>query len=462
MERRLIIKIEDRQLSIMQAEANKSHLHITGCKDFGFPDHLQNDLRSQPAELADFIGDCLIAGDFGADETGKEIILLFDSRLGFFRQYIYKKSDKKMADKRFYVEDDNQKDKTGGSNITQRFDFPDREEDNGMSRAAIYGIGDGFLRELVKSLSRNRLKTVFATSSLIEFKTAVSRVNRDVDPDSKYKRIIAIELTSNSYKTVIMEDDKLIHLDESWVADDAKPEDKNLTDMLTDLLKEYSAPDGDTLAAVFGHNKEAEAKRLMSYSGITCRPMEKIRDLDLPDDGDYLYGGWAKRKFNRATTKICIACAVVLALLFSMLPVYSVYMTGINDDLNEKIDNYKYPVQLELLYEKRDVSARLQAYKDDLAAIGGDEMNYSEVLTILREDLLYDAIINDLIYDEKSGLIIDFDVSDVSGYENARDKLNDERKILVVETSTGEAINANGQQNVQIKVTIPHSGEASQ
>ncbi len=469
MNKKLIIRIEEKLLFIIRADETKEDLHINECRTFEFPDHLKRDLRSRPGELADFIASCLKGHEY--DLSG--ITLLFDSKLGFFSEYKFKKTDNKMADKRFYVEDDNQKNNRSDINITYRSDYPVTETDDDMSRAAIYGIEDRYFRELIRILNKNNIHIEFAGSSMITYKDSMVKAYDLIASSREAKRFIGIDICANTYRAVVAEESKPIHLEESFVPDDAKPEDKNLIDLLTDLIRDFSIGKENTLVVVSGNDSESEAKRLMSYSGITCKPVLEFYDDEVMREtfcitgldpkknknDNYLYGGWGKRKFSRATTKICVAAAVVIVLLFSMLPIYSLYMGGTNNDLNSEIENISNPKQLELIWENRDVFAELQAYKDDLAAIDADMQSYSEVLTLLNKDLLDNAVINDLFYDEKSGLIIDFDVTDVSGYENARDKLNDERQVLVVETATGAAISESGKQNVQIKVTIPGSKE---
>lgn len=484
--KKLIIKIERELLQITQVERTPKELLISMSSSFDLPDYLKKDPQNRPDVLSDFINICLENGQYHI----RDIVLLFDNNLGFFKEYKFKKSNKITQDKMFHIEDDMMLNSKVGRNISQRLDYNIQIEENPMDKGAIYGIDDGFLRELVKELKKNNIHAVYATSSLILYMKSVTQTIDIIKDDlDEYEKIIALDINSDSFRSAVVYRNKdkgfgIEHLEEFNLPKSAGPEDENMTDVLTDLLKNYSTEDDEkTYVIISGTvDTEAESKRLMSYSGITCKSImthyEKIRDtfelvedldnsdqsfpeifsicgIDIKKDKDesYLYGGWSRRRFSKATSKLAIVAAVLVAILFSMLPIYNVYMINKNKEYTAEIEKSKYTNSLALLTEYRDTLSTLKAYQDDEAAIDSKSQKYSDVLSKLRKDLLADAVINDLFCDEESGLIIDFDVTNVKAYEKARDKLNEERELIIVETSAVDSEGGQG-KNYQIKVTV--------
>lgn len=481
--KKLIVKIEQESIQLIRVERTKEELLITEFRSFDMPNSLNNNIKENPHILAGFIKKSVESSGFDTDGA----VLLFDGQLGFFKEYIHKKSNKSIEEKLFFMEGDNQKDTKDSSVIVQRQNYPDDPTMGQMKKAAIYGVDDSFMRELVKHLSANGIIVEYATSTLVLFKKTIDETIKLIKSKTEdYSRIIGLDISAKSFRAVVTEEKKLIHLEEFVLPKDTKPKDKNLADMLTGFLKEYAGSEekkGETLVILSGTgDAQKSASRLTSYSGVTCKSImdyyEEIRDTfelsgELKDkdevfpkifgiaginikkykDENFLYGGWSKRRFSKATSKICIGVSIVVVLLFCMLPAYNYYIFDKNKEYKEEIEKSGYSDHRKLLSENRELLSKLQVYKDDLKSISDSNITYSEVLTTLRTDLLKDSVINDLFYDEESGLIIDFDVTNIKEYENARDKLNDERKIIIVETATGTAVSGIG-QNCQIKVTM--------
>lgn len=478
--KKLIVKIEKELLQITLVEKTSAELLISMSNSFDLPDYLKKDIQSQPEALSDFINNCLENSNFQV----RDVVLLFDNSLGFFKEYRFKKSDEAIQDKLFHIEDDNILNSKGGRNISQRLNYNSQEEAS-MDKAAIYGIDDFFLRELVKALKKNNINTIYATSSLVTYKKTIAGLVDMLDFElEEFDIVIGLDIRDDSFRSVVINNGRLDHMEEFILSKDARPEDKNMTDMLTGLLEQYSSEDKSKTCAIIsgGVDSKAEAKRLMSYSDVTCKSIlayyEKIRDtfelvqelekkdeffpevfaicgIDIKKDKDesYLYGGWSRRKFSKATSKLAIAVTVIIAVLFSMLPIYNIYMIEKNKDYTAEIEKSKYNESLASLNQYRDVLSELKGYKDDEASIDGMSEKYSDVLNKLREEVLSSATINDLFFDEESGLIIDFDTTNVAAYEKARDKINEERELLIVETSAVDAESGGG-KNYQIKVTI--------
>lgn len=475
----LVLKIEKEIIQITQVERTQNELILSKSQTIDLPDYLGDDIKSKGSQLGEFISSCLENGKFQT----KDVALLFDNNLGFFKEYMVRKSDKETSDKVFHIEEDLIMKEEGKRVISQRLDYPSPIQK--MGRAAIYGIDDNFLRELVGALKKSGINTVYATSSLTQYlitmEEAIKLINISAE---EVDTIIGFDIGDDSYRAVIIKDGKPSHLEEFALSKDAGPEEKNLIDILTDLLKEYGSPDKEKTKVIISGsgNINSLSKKLKSYSGIRCDSImtyyDDVRDAfelteDMGEDDDkfaqffsicgidtkkyenenYLYGGWSKRKFSRATTKLTIAVAALLLILFMILPIYNVYMVQKNETLNEEIGKEKYGEKLSLLNSYRDVLSQLKTYKDDEASIDNITVVYSDVLSKLREDLLKEATINDMFYDEESGLIIDFDITDIKSYEKARDKLNDEKELFIVESSS---VNVEGSKakNYQIKVKI--------
>lgn len=477
----LAVKIEKDLLQITLLERTPKELLISMSKSFDLPDYLKKDIKNQPQALADFVQNCLENGQF----LIRDVILLFDSNLGFFKEYYLKKSNNESKNKLFHIEDDNMRNREGGPVISQRLDYKAHESNEKMDKSAIYGINDSFLRELVKALRKNNINTVYATSSLVLYmKTIECTIDLIKLDKDKVDNVIGLDINKDSFMAVVFNDNHPVHLEEFSLSKDSKPEDKNLTDVLTDFLKKYSNENKKKTQVIISgtENVKAEAKRLKSYSDINCKSImtyyEEIRDtyelvdalkdedhifpslfpicgINIKKDKDesYLYGGWSKRRFSKKTTKLTVAVAVILAILFSLLPIYNMYMDKKNEELTAEIQKPKYQQNLTLLREYRNALSKLNAYQNDEASIHNIDVYYSDILATLNEELLHDATINDLFFDEESGLIIDFDVTDEDEYKKAVEKINKKRDFLIVETSAIDADSGSG-KNYQIKVTI--------
>lgn len=481
--KRLIIKIEEKQIFIVEMEKAKDELTLSRQHTFDLPEYIHDDFKNQPEPLADFIDNSIQNTDF----QKSHIVLLFDGILGFFKEYRLKKNHTQNSDKLFHMENDSHKKTKESLNISQRFDYSKPDNNKGMSKTAIYGIDEGFFREFVRCLKNNNIEVEYATSSLILYEKSLQKLLKITeDKTLKYERVIGLDLEEKSFRAVIMDGYDVLHMEEFTLPEDAGPEDKNLTDVLTELLKEHKSnvvgsDDDYTLVIVSGNaDSKIQAKRLMQYSGLTCHDVwfykEKIEKIVKPADENwdreclssvfytigldtkkdrdesYLYGGWSKRRFSKATTRLCIATGIIIALLFTMLPAYNWYLYAKHDDNISEISKAKYEARLDLLNENRDILSKLQVYESNNKTIEESSSEYSDVLIRLNEDLFKDATINEMFYDDKSGLMIDFNVTDIEAYEKARDKINEERQMNIAETSATDSHDHG--RNYQIKVTI--------
>lgn len=466
-----IVQIEDKYLRIIKAEGEKNdidELLLNEGHVFRFPGELKENLKNQPQLLADFIRECLKK----CEHAGTDIILTLDSKLGFFKEYKYKKADKKIANERFYLENDNQKKTRDSINITQKIDYPEEKNNKDLSRAAIFGIDDKYFRELLKDLKKDGIDVHFATSTLIMYKNAIEQLLKSITMDLDKNRFIGISIDDQLYRAVIIKDDNLYHLEEKIVPEISRPEDKNLLDFLTDFLKENDIDKDEAIAVISGKDNADFAKRLSLYSGMKCYSAQKLFDDQKPGkvfpvsdinlskykNENYTFGDVSKRKFSKATAKIFIAAVIVLALLFSMLPAYYYYLTQTNENLNKEVGRYENSEMLGLIYEKREVLTDLQAYKDDLTKIEIKETSYGNVLKTIDEVLLPHAIITDLVYEEKTGLLVDFIVRDVKRYEKDFDKINDKKEMKIVEKDRSK-VKGDALYEIQILVTIPAGDE---
>jgi hypothetical protein len=173
---------------------------------------------------------------------------------------------------------------------------------------------------------------------------------------------------------------------------------------------------------------------------------------------DYLRGGRERRVFADTTRLICVLAVIFALLLSSMLPVYERLLRAETETGRATVEKQPYAEVRPELKRYRDLLAELRSYGPGERLLESRESRFAALLSELNGELLAGAEISEIVYDEQTGLLIDFTTSRVDDFNRIKNRINDSGRMNVVETAEREVV-GEGIYRVQAEVVFPEGRE---
>jgi hypothetical protein len=432
---------------------------------------LGDKMRHKPEELANFIADALARGRI----AGKNLELFFDCETGFFREY----SLKFLSGKQLRILRRIEAEQTLGAEmsecIIEDMDYGMHLNPEHMRVRAIMGVKYDFLDKMQRALKTRGYKLRFAGSALAAYerllRPLISSVRAEF-PESK-EVLICFDAESGRLRMAVYSPEGLIRLEESRDAD-----------IVSSCVRRLESHKDTDYSVILSGDRSvtAELEKKFASCGIPWVPIGRLRkyigdrisltdelakkehmfsevfadaglDFKLNKSLNYLYGGEERRTLGDATRLIC-AGAVMLAILLSfMLPVYNRILEKETESRREIVKTEQYADARSELQKYREALSELRSYKPGETLLAEKESRWGSLLSELGDDLLANAKINEMVYDDKERLLIDLTKSYASEFDGNKSRINDSGRVIITESVERTQLET-GEYRIQIEIEI--------
>jgi hypothetical protein len=448
-------------------------IQIAGVRQFPLPNFLIGEkMKAKPTELGNFIVDALIKGRI----ESKDIELHVNSDTGFFSEYTLKFSSKKQLAARRRIEAEQLLGDGASNYIVEDTDYGEQVDSNHMRVRAVMGLEHEFLDRLRLALDARDYKLHFAGSALVCYARLLDPIIvaiRKNQPDSK-RILTGVDLEKGRLRMAVYAPGGLMHLEETA--------DPNIVDVCAQRLKTYGDAGHTVILSGDRSITEQLSEQLKDSEAIDCVSVSDYRkqgavpvtlagDLEGKDSLfanifaaagmdhrktrslNYLYGGEERRTFADATRLICIAAVVLAVLLSAMLPIHERLLAAETEAHRATVLTNPYAQIRPGLEQYRALLEELRSYKPDEDLLASRDSRFAALISELREELLANTDIIEMVYDEQAGLLIGFITNHVGDFDRAKSRINDSGQLNIAETVTREMLSTDTYL-VQIKISF--------
>ena len=475
----IIIKIESTYVSLAQTKRIDGKAYISMMRRTVLPDRfLTEDITAHPEELAGYI----IASIINCGMPGKKLAIYLGAGTERFAEYKYSEAiNKETLEKRkeqaeFALLEDNLKDPFRIRHYSYSV------IDDGLVANAVLAANEEFCTRLLAAFTEAGYSVIALSSSLTAFAEIASLFA------NMGERVLVINAEKKELYAALFVKDRLSYLKRISQGTEDKDPLELVRGLITSdtkvLLSGFEAQNAtfheklrragteDVIVVDSKINKVYENVILSGelanqdavfpgvFSAITF-----IRGAPHPFDSPPLSyfskDSGIKRQYI-SVFAICAAAVAIAIFICSVPPVMLANAEREHAANTKRLEEPFFTGARESLTEYRSLVSEYTELMKMEELKESPDPSYARIVNELNEDLLKNANIEEIYYEKSHGLLVDFTTEDAAGFEQAKNRINDSRKMSIYEPNEREEITED-EWRIQIRITLtPSAWEASQ
>jgi len=466
-----VIKIENTFVSLAQVKESRGILHISRVYRAPLPEDLSGTVAmAEPEGLAELLLSELEAAGMSA----KRLDIILGAGTEHFAEYLMNASaNDRMRKRREQME---------AKSLLLKVDAPSSAWSTGfyryngtndsLSASAVFATKTGFCERLVIALEKEGYTVMSVSSSLAAFAEVAKTISSHGD------RVMVLCAEKNEYMMALFTEGRLARLARfpqgtegpepaapllPFIAEGTKvvlcgAESKDRR--LRRALEKAGAEDVDSVSSRMKepHERVALSKELAYHDELYPGVFSEVALIgDIPATKApypfYISKEKAEQKLN---FNILTISAVALIVALFICAVSPVTLALAERDLKATKQLLEEPYYADAAAKKAQYRAFISEFTELTLAeenVPRRDPSYADVIEELKESVLANADIREMVYEKGNGVFIEFTTNDPESFDKAKNHANAKTKMSIYEPSVRKEI-SEGEWRIQIRVIL--------